>query len=108
MRQGVDMNTERTAMSRQEGTAMSTSGTDRQTRPKRPKHRKPIYAAVLVILTVLMVLALSSVALAAVAHGRDATSNTADDVASITVTHTAGTGTDRLMLVGVSWNCESD
>jgi hypothetical protein len=32
-------------------------------------------------------------------------SNTADDVSSITINHTTGTGTDRLMLVGVSWNC---
>jgi uncharacterized repeat protein (TIGR02543 family) len=32
-------------------------------------------------------------------------SNTADDVSSITINHTTGTGTNRLMLVGVSWNC---
>ncbi|MGD9109716.1 MAG: hypothetical protein PVG93_02135, partial [Phycisphaerales bacterium] len=31
-------------------------------------------------------------------------SNTADDVSSINITHTTGTGTNRLMLVGVSWN----
>jgi uncharacterized repeat protein (TIGR01451 family) len=31
--------------------------------------------------------------------------NTADDVSTIDITHTTGTGTDRLMLVGVSWNC---
>lgn len=34
------------------------------------------------------------------------TSNTADDVTAITLTgHTTGTGENRLMLVGVSWNC---
>jgi hypothetical protein len=32
-------------------------------------------------------------------------SGTADDVDSISVAHTTGTGTNRLMLVGVSWNC---
>jgi len=32
-------------------------------------------------------------------------SGTADDVSSISITHTTGTGTNRLMLVGVSWNC---
>ncbi len=32
-------------------------------------------------------------------------SNTADDVSSISFAHTTGTGADRLMLVGVSWNC---
>ncbi len=34
-----------------------------------------------------------------------ASSGTADDVSSINVAHTTGTGTDRLMMVGVSWNC---
>jgi hypothetical protein len=34
------------------------------------------------------------------------TTNTADDVTNITVAgHTTGTGENRLMLVGVSWNC---
>ena len=32
-------------------------------------------------------------------------SGTDDDVSTIDVAHTTGTGTDRLMLVGVSWNC---
>jgi uncharacterized repeat protein (TIGR02543 family) len=32
-------------------------------------------------------------------------SSTADDVNTMTFPHTTGTGTDRLMLVGVSWNC---
>ena len=32
-------------------------------------------------------------------------SNTGDDVSSITINHTTGTGTNRLLLVGVSWNC---
>jgi uncharacterized repeat protein (TIGR02543 family) len=36
-----------------------------------------------------------------------ASSNTADDVDSIDIAHTTGTGADRLMLVGVSWNCGS-
>jgi hypothetical protein len=31
--------------------------------------------------------------------------NTANNVSSINITHTTGTGTNRLMLVGVSWNC---
>ena len=36
----------------------------------------------------------------------DVSSNTADGVSSIDIVdHTTGTGTDRLMLVGVSWNC---
>ena len=35
-------------------------------------------------------------------------SDTADDVSSITIGHTTGTGADRLMLVGVSWNCGSN
>jgi len=34
-------------------------------------------------------------------------SGTADDVSTIDVDHTTGTGADRLMLVGVSWNCGS-
>ena len=34
-------------------------------------------------------------------------SNTADDVNSITVDHTTGTRENRLLLVGVSWNCGS-
>jgi phosphodiesterase/alkaline phosphatase D-like protein len=34
-------------------------------------------------------------------------SNTADDVSSISIPHTTGTGTNRLMLVGISWNCSS-
>ncbi len=34
----------------------------------------------------------------------DFSSNTADDVSSINITHTTGTGANRLMLVGVSWN----
>jgi uncharacterized repeat protein (TIGR02543 family) len=34
-----------------------------------------------------------------------ASSSTADDVSSINISHTTGTGADRLMLVGVSWNC---
>ncbi len=34
-------------------------------------------------------------------------SGTADDVSSISITHTSGTGINRLMLVGVSWNCGS-
>jgi len=32
-------------------------------------------------------------------------SGAADDVSSIDIPHTTGTGADRLMLVGVSWNC---
>ncbi len=32
-------------------------------------------------------------------------SGTADDVSSISIPHTTGTGSNRLMLVGVSWNC---
>ncbi len=36
-----------------------------------------------------------------------ASSGTADDVSSISFSHTTGTGTDRLMLVGVSWNSGS-
>ena len=32
-------------------------------------------------------------------------STAADDVSTIQIPHTTGTGTDRLMLVGVSWNC---
>jgi hypothetical protein len=32
-------------------------------------------------------------------------SGTADDVSSIDVAHTTGTGPNRLILVGVSWNC---
>ncbi len=36
-----------------------------------------------------------------------ASSGTADDVSSIDVDHTTGTGNNRLMLVGVSWNCGS-
>jgi uncharacterized repeat protein (TIGR02543 family) len=32
-------------------------------------------------------------------------SNTADDVSDINISHITGTGTNRLMLVGVSWNC---
>ncbi|MBK6283473.1 MAG: hypothetical protein IPF54_13215 [Draconibacterium sp.] len=31
--------------------------------------------------------------------------NSGDDINSLTINHTTGTGTDRLMLVGVSWNC---
>ncbi len=34
-------------------------------------------------------------------------SNSADDVSSISIPHTTGTGTNRLMLVGVSWNCDT-
>ena len=34
----------------------------------------------------------------------DVSSNTADDVSSIEIPHMTGTGVDRLMLVGVSWN----
>jgi hypothetical protein len=34
-------------------------------------------------------------------------SNTADDVSTIDISHTTGTGNNRLMLVGVSWNCGS-
>ncbi|NLF11903.1 MAG: hypothetical protein GX597_08945 [Anaerolineaceae bacterium] len=36
-----------------------------------------------------------------------ASSGTADDVDTIDIAHTTGTGTNRLMLVGVSWNCGS-
>ncbi len=35
----------------------------------------------------------------------DVHSNAADDVSSINISHTTGTGANRLMLVGVSWNC---
>ncbi|MCG6915786.1 hypothetical protein LJE86_17925, partial [bacterium BMS3Abin03] len=35
----------------------------------------------------------------------DSHSNTGDDISSIDIPHTTGTGTNRLMLVGVSWNC---
>ena len=34
-------------------------------------------------------------------------SNTADDVNSISFPHTTGTGTNRLTLVGVSWNSDA-
>ncbi len=34
-----------------------------------------------------------------------ASSGTANNVGSIEIPHTTGTGTERLMLVGVSWNC---
>jgi hypothetical protein len=46
----------------------------------------------------------------AIPYGLDGavSSNTADDVSSIDITHTTGTGTDRLMLVGVSWNCGTE
>ncbi|MEZ5105135.1 MAG: InlB B-repeat-containing protein [Draconibacterium sp.] len=33
---------------------------------------------------------------------------TADDVSSIDISHTTGGGENRLMLVGISWNCGSD
>ncbi len=32
-------------------------------------------------------------------------SGTADDVSSINISHTTGTGSNRMMLAGVSWNC---
>jgi len=34
-----------------------------------------------------------------------ASSTTADDVSTVSFAHTTGTGADRLLLVGVSWNC---
>ncbi len=42
---------------------------------------------------------------AAVTLDGAASSSTADDVSVINIAHTTGTGIDRLMLVGVSWNC---
>ena len=42
-----------------------------------------------------------------VALDGDVSSGTADDVSFISFDHTTGTGSDRLLLVGVSWNCGS-
>ena len=44
-------------------------------------------------------------ACAAVTLDGVANSNADDDVSSLSISHTTGTGEERLMLVGVSWNC---
>ena len=104
MRLGTNVDRERTAMNGQEGTAMSTSRTDRRLGSK-PSHNRTVYAAVLVVLVAAVFLVLPAFALA-VPPTLDGTvsSNTADGVSTISVAHTTGTGTNRLMLVGVSAN----
>ncbi len=89
----------------EKGEIMSTSmhrhADDKQ---KRSITETPIYAAILLALVVALVMGLSSVALAAVAVDATTYAN-AIDVNTISVPHTTGAGANRLMLVGVGWNC---
>ena len=107
MRQGAEMNLEGMA-TRRKGRAMSASTTEGQTETRKPDRRRLTYVAVLLVLAMALVLALSSVASAAVTslYSNSTTVAGASGATSVTVTYTAAnTGANRLMLVGVVWNC---
>ena len=107
MRQGAEMNLEGMA-TRRKGRAMSASTTEGQTEAGKPNRRRLTYVAVLLVLAMALVLALSSVASAAVTslYSNSATVAGASGATSVAVTYTAAnTGANRLMLVGVVWNC---
>jgi len=68
--------------------------------------RRAARASVLPLAVALVcLLTASATAQAAVTLDGTASSTNADDVRTVSWSHTIGTGTDRLLLVGVSWNC---
>ncbi len=88
MRQGADVNTHRTARILQEGTAMSTNEIDRRTRPKKPSRRRPIYLGVAVVVVVALVVGPLDGSDGCAGHHSSmarSSTNTADDVSSITI-----------------------
>ena len=75
----------------------------------RKAARRPALLMLLVLLICLAALVAGAVAQTAAAavtpDGTASTGKGAANVSSVSFAHTTGTGTDRLMLVGVSWNC---
>ena len=72
------------------------------------RHRKAMtWAIILVALVVALILILPATAALAAPVVKDGTATNAAGVtvSSLSWSHTTGTGTDRLLLVGVSWNC---
>jgi len=63
-----------------------------------------LFVAVSLVLGVIGPAQIASAATTVTLDG-DVHSNTANTTSTIGISHTTGTGTNRLMLVGVSWNC---
>ena len=59
---------------------------------------------IFILLGILIILSTITIVVGAITLDGAVSSNTADDTSSISVSHTTGIGTDRLMLVGVSAN----
>ncbi len=57
--------------------------------------------------TLVLMLGIASTSLANVSLDGAVSGNTGNNVSLLEVEHTTGTGADRLMLVGVSWNCDT-
>jgi len=89
---------------------MDTTRTNRGTTTRGYRLKKPIYATVLLVLVLALALGLSSVALGAVTVEGTPEAFTFASTTSNAVTttdYTTGTGDNRLLLVGVSYNSGS-